>query len=76
MNKKTILITGSGSGLGRKTSLALAKRGHKVYATTQFLSESINLNKIAQNENLDLISFKLDILMEEDRRLVDDLDII
>lgn len=75
MNKKTILITGSGSGLGREASLVLAKRGHKVYATTQFLSESINLNKIAEDQNLDLTAFKLDILLEEDRSLVDDLDI-
>lgn len=33
MTKKVILITGSSRGIGRKTAIALAKKGHVVYAT-------------------------------------------
>ena len=32
---KTVVITGAGSGFGRGAALELAKRGHKVIATTE-----------------------------------------
>lgn len=67
MKKKVIVITGAGSGLGKMASIALAKRGHKVYATTQYESQTNELNFLSKKENLDLISFKLNILSEDDR---------
>jgi len=32
MKKQTILITGSGSGLGKGTAIELAKQGHTIIA--------------------------------------------
>ena len=70
LKKKTVLITGAGSGLGKEASIALAKRGHKVYATTRYENEADTLNNYAKENNLPLESFKLDILLETDRNLI------
>lgn len=67
MNRKTVLITGAGTGLGKQAAIALAKRGHKVIATTHYEDEATKMNEIASKENIDIISFKLDILEEKDR---------
>lgn len=72
---KKILITGSGSGLGKEAAIALAKRGHKVYATTHYEEEVEYLNDYAKENNLDLVAFKLDILLEEDRNKILNYDI-
>ncbi|MDD3304405.1 MAG: SDR family NAD(P)-dependent oxidoreductase [Clostridia bacterium] len=72
--KKTVIITGAGSGLGKEAAIALAKRGHKVYATTQYENECDTLNRFAQEEDIDLESFKLDILLDEDRNKILDID--
>ncbi len=71
MKKKTIFITGAGSGLGMDAALALAKRGHKVYATVQYENQADNLNNISKEQNLNLESFKLDIRLEEDRKKIE-----
>ncbi len=72
-----ILITGAGSGLGKAVSIALAKKGHKVYATTHRRSQSEDLKEIALKENIskNIESFKLDITLKEDRNIAKDLDI-
>lgn len=68
--KKTVLITGAGSGLGKMAAISLAKRGHLVYATTHYEKEAEALNDYAAQNQINLISFKLDILLEEDRNLL------
>ncbi|MGG7078912.1 SDR family NAD(P)-dependent oxidoreductase [Clostridium sardiniense] len=79
MNKR-ILVTGAGTGLGKEASIELAKRGHFVLATTHYEDEAKCINKYAIENGLDvnLKSFKLDILLDEDRKMIleYDLDIL
>lgn len=75
MSKKTVLITGSGSGLGKATALKLAKQGHRVLATTHYKKEANELNELAIKENLSIDAFVLDINSEEDRNKVHDYQI-
>ncbi|MEG0873066.1 MAG: SDR family NAD(P)-dependent oxidoreductase [Clostridia bacterium] len=72
--KKSILVTGAGTGLGKKASIALAKRGHNVYATTRYEKEALILNKIARENKLSIKSFKLDILLAKDREKILEFD--
>ena len=71
---KTIFITGAGSGLGRGTALRLAKRGHRVIATTEITSQKTDLMREAQEQGLNMEVFKLDITNERDRMLIDEYD--
>jgi short-subunit dehydrogenase len=72
---QTILITGATSGIGKATAIALAKKGHKIYATGH-TDEGVNsMNQFLQSENLPIESFKLDITLEEDRKKIEQLKI-
>ena len=75
MKTKKILITGSGSGLGKEAAICLARRGHKVYATAEYEDQIKDLEEIKDRENLDMECFKLDILLKEDREKIKDYDI-
>lgn len=72
---KTIFITGSGSGFGWDTAIALAKRGHRVIATTHTDDASLKINSFAQANNLDIKSFALDVTVPEDRQKILDYDV-
>ena len=71
---KTIFITGAGSGLGRGTALGLAKRGHRVIATTEITSQKTDLMREAKEQGLNMDVLKLDITNERDRKLIDMYD--
>lgn len=73
--KKRILITGAGSGLGENAVFALASRGHFVYASTHTEEQAQRINTINQKIGLPLKSFKLDVLCDEDRKKIFDLNI-
>lgn len=59
MSKHSVLVTGSNSGFGRLISLALARRGHTVFATmrsptTKNARSAAELRAIAESERLPL----------------------
>jgi short-subunit dehydrogenase len=62
--RKHVLITGSGSGIGRDTVRALADRGHTVYATTHTEAQAAWWTSVG---GAGIEAFKLDITDPEDR---------
>lgn len=73
-NKKNdffkIFITGVGSGLGKLAAIALARRGHEVFASVHFSSEIEFFEKIIISENLKIHVFCCDILNLEERNII------
>ena len=68
--KKTILITGAGTGIGRDAAFALAARGHRVLATTFSLAQADELRAEAARRAVALEVHKLDITDAADRAQV------
>ncbi len=68
---KSVLITGAGSGFGKGTALALAKKGHTVIATTETQDQANELGK----ESPQLQVIKLDITNAKDISKVATLNI-
>lgn len=75
VNCMKILITGGTSGIGYQVAETLSKRGHFVYLTTHTKEQCLELSDKIKNHKLKMICFKLDITKEEDRQLIDNLDI-
>jgi short-subunit dehydrogenase len=73
--KKTILITGAGSGIGLDTAWALAARGHRVIATTFDEAQAAALRAQAQARGQALEVFKLDITDAADRQRISGLEL-
>lgn len=72
---KVIFITGAGSGLGRGSAVGLAKKGHRVIATTENTAQKTDLLREADELGLDMEIFKLDITNERDRKQIEKYDI-
>jgi len=59
--EKVAIVTGSSSGIGFETSLALAREGYFTYATMRDTAKSNKIKEIAQKENLKINVLELDV---------------
>ena len=51
-SQKVAIVTGSSTGIGYETSLALARDGFLTYATMRNLNKAENIKSVAAKENL------------------------
>ncbi|MFF0173977.1 NAD(P)-dependent dehydrogenase (short-subunit alcohol dehydrogenase family) [Micromonospora profundi] len=66
----TVLITGAGTGIGKLTAQALARAGHRVYASmrapeTRNAAHASDLRDLAVTERLDLHVVELDVASQD-----------
>jgi len=59
--EKVAVVTGTSSGIGFETSLALAREGYFTYATMRDTAKSNKIKEIAQKENLKINVLELDV---------------
>src|SRR5574338_927482 len=58
---KVALVTGSSSGIGFETSLALAREGYYTYASMRDTSKAKEIQDAAKKENLPISVISLDV---------------
>ncbi len=58
---KVALVTGSSSGIGFETSLALAREGYHTYASMRDTKKGATIQEIAKKENLSINVIPLDV---------------
>jgi len=58
---KVALVTGSSSGIGFETSLALAREGYHTYASMRDTKKGAKIQEIAKKENLPITIIPLDV---------------
>ncbi len=63
--EKVALVTGSSSGIGFETSLALARDGYHTFASMRDISKGSKIREIAKKENLPIDVIVLDVDSEE-----------
>ncbi|MFB5632426.1 MAG: SDR family oxidoreductase [Nitrosopumilus sp.] len=63
--QKVALVTGSSSGIGLETALALAKDGYHTFASMRDTSKAGELENAAKKENLPIEVIELDVDKEE-----------
>ena len=63
--EKIALVTGSSSGIGFETSLALARDGYHTFASMRNISKASKIQEIAKKENLPIDVIELDVDKEE-----------
>ncbi|AFS81350.1 short-chain dehydrogenase/reductase SDR [Candidatus Nitrosopumilus koreensis AR1] len=63
--EKVALVTGSSSGIGLETALALAKDGYHTFASMRDVSKAGELENAAKKENLPIEVIELDVDKEE-----------
>ncbi len=65
MEKAVALVTGSSSGIGLATALALARNGYHTFASMRNTKKSEELERAAKKENLPIDVIELDVDKEE-----------
>ena len=63
--EKVAVVTGSSSGIGFETSLALAREGYFTFATMRDVKKAGTIKKIVEEENLPLKVIELDVDNED-----------
>ena len=63
--EKVALVTGSSSGVGLETSLALARDGYHTFASMRNIRKAGELEHVAKKENLSIYVIELDVDKEE-----------
>ena len=63
--EKVALVTGSSSGIGFETALALARENYFTYASMRNISKAGKIQEIAKKENLNLKVIELDVDKED-----------
>ena len=63
--EKVALVTGSSSGIGLETALALARDGYHTFASMRNIKKSVELEQAAKKENLSIDVIELDVDNEE-----------
>ena len=63
--EKVAVVTGSSSGIGFETSLALAREGYFTFATMRDIKKADAVKKITEEENLHLKVIELDVDNED-----------
>lgn len=64
--EKVALVTGSSSGIGFETALALAREGYFTYASMRDTAKGAKLQEVAKKENLPIEIIKLDVDKQDD----------
>ncbi len=59
--KKVALVTGSSSGIGLETALALARDGYRTFASMRDTTKAGELENAAKKENLSVTAIRLDV---------------
>lgn len=62
---KVALVTGSSSGIGFETSLALAREGYYTYSTMRYVTKGNTIKDVAKKENLKIEILELDVNKDE-----------
>lgn len=60
-HKKVAVVTGSSTGIGLETSLALARNGFLTCATMRDLKKSVEIENITREENLPIKIFEMNV---------------
>ena len=63
--QKVALVTGSSTGIGFETSLALARNGYQTFASMRDIKKAVKIKEIADKENLSIEVIELDVDKEE-----------
>jgi NAD(P)-dependent dehydrogenase (short-subunit alcohol dehydrogenase family) len=58
---KVAIVTGTSSGIGFETAIALAKQGYHTFATMRDITKAVELENIIKKENLSIEIIKLDV---------------